>query len=95
MTILDNNGTDTIIARDGEFLVHVAVITRNKDNELESSLPKTGMKRFTELGRIMADQDIEGAEFRLDTIIIRAIAEDRALLRYHRNTLSDDVIDHG
>lgn len=96
MTIVDRNwtckaGEADIVAIDGEQLVFVEVKTRTTDakGSPEDAVSPSKQARYARIARSYIDKaGIAEPSVRFDVIAIRPIAEDRALLRHHREAFT-------
>lgn len=96
MTVLERNwkcraGEADIVAIDGTTLVFVEVKTRTTDSKgtPEDAVSPAKQQRYSKIARTYIDKaGINEPSVRFDVVAIRPIAEDRALLRHHRDAFS-------
>ncbi len=96
MTIVDRNwkcrsGEADIIAVDGEALVFIEVKTRATDakGSPEDAVSATKQQRYARIAKTYIDRaGIAEPTVRFDVIAIRPIAENRALLRHHKDAFT-------
>lgn len=93
MTILDRNwncrsGEVDIVAIDGDALVFVEVKTRKTDSKgtPEEAVSASKQQRYGRIARTYIEKaGLIDPSVRFDVVAIKAISEDRALLRHHRD----------
>ncbi len=96
MCVVDRNwrtksGEIDIVALDGETVVLVEVKTRRTQSHgtPEEAVTPTKQKRLLRLAEAyVSHAGLESPVIRFDVISVRPIAEDRALLRHHRDAFS-------
>lgn len=79
------------IIQDDEGIAVVAVSARDAEGEMifENQLSRREFERITCL--FLGESIYQDAKVRMDTITAIIVGEDRALIKWHRNALADDV----
>ncbi|PKQ38674.1 MAG: YraN family protein [Actinobacteria bacterium HGW-Actinobacteria-1] len=98
MTVIDRNwrcpaGEVDVVFLDGTTLVLCEVKTRTTDakGSPEAAVTPQKQRRIARLAKAyLADAGAEPCAVRFDVISIRVLAEDRALLRHHRDAFTVD-----